>query len=66
MGVPPVCIDLVTTVSGVTFRECYTRGEVKVLDGVDVRIISLGDLRANKQAAGRSKDLNDLENLPKP
>lgn len=65
MGLPPVRIDLLTTVSGISFAESFSRGEVKVLDGVEVRIISLADLRANKQAAGRLKDLNDLENLPK-
>ena len=34
------------------------------IDGVEVSIISLHDLRRNKLAAGRHKDLNDLENLP--
>jgi hypothetical protein len=65
MGLPPVRIDLLTTVSGRSFTDCYSRSEVRILDGVEVRIISLADLRANKQAAGRLKDLNDLENLPK-
>jgi hypothetical protein len=37
-----------------------------LLDGVSTNIISLADLRVNKQAAGRLKDLNDLENLPQP
>ena len=65
MGLPPVRIDLLTTVSGLSFTDCYSRGEVKILDEIEVHIISLADLRANKQAAGRLKDLNDLENLPK-
>jgi hypothetical protein len=37
-----------------------------MVEGVDVRIISLQDLRANKRAAGRTKDRADLEALPHP
>jgi len=64
MGVPPVRIDLLTTASGVSFRERSQRKIVQPLDGVETHIISLADLRVNKQATGRLKDLNDLENLP--
>jgi len=35
-----------------------------VLDEVEVPIISLHHLKVNKKAAGRHKDLDDLENLP--
>lgn len=34
------------------------------LGGVSVPVISLTDLKANKRAAGRHKDLADLDNLP--
>lgn len=64
MGVPPVRIDLLTTLSGVDFNECSQRRLKRPLDGVETQIISLTDLRANKRAAGRPKDLNDLNNLP--
>jgi len=64
MGVPPVKIDIATTISGVTFAECYAERVIDILDGVKVNIISLKHLKANKKASGRHKDLNDLENLP--
>ena len=64
MGVPPVRIDIATTISGVSFAEGYAARVVDVLDGVDVNLISLPHLKANKKAAGRHKDLDDLENLP--
>jgi hypothetical protein len=64
MGVPPVRIDIATTISGVNFAECYAARVVDVLDEVDVNLISLPHLKANKKAAGRHKDLDDLENLP--
>lgn len=64
MGVPPVRIELLTGISGVNFDECYQRRRIGELDGVPVSFISLADLKTNKQAAGRTKDLNDLEHLP--
>jgi hypothetical protein len=35
------------------------------MDNLPVRVINLRDLRTNKEAGGRLKDLADLENLPK-
>ena len=46
------------------FSGCYARRTVAVMDGLTVPLISLADLRANKLASGRLKDLADLENLP--
>jgi len=37
---------------------------IDVLDGLEVSLISLHDLKRNKRASGRHKDLDDLENLP--
>jgi predicted nucleotidyltransferase len=64
LGVPPVRIEIATTVSGVSFAECYNQRVVDVLDGVKVNLISLNHLKLNKKAAGRHQDLADLENLP--
>lgn len=63
MGVPPVRIELLTGISGVAFDLCYQRRHTGELDGVTASFISLADLKINKQAAGRNKDLNDLEHL---
>ncbi len=64
MGVAPLRIELLTSIDGVEFAGCQRRVVEVRLDGIDVPVISLGDLRANKRAAGRTKDLLDLENLP--
>ena len=64
IGVPPVRIEVATTISGVNFGECYAQRVVDVLDGVKVNLISLKHLKANKKASGRHQDLADLENLP--
>jgi hypothetical protein len=64
LGVPPVRIEIATTVSGVDFSQCYAERVVDVLDGVKVNLISLNHLKINKKASGRHQDLADLENLP--
>jgi hypothetical protein len=48
----------------VEFDECYFNRTIDTLDGVEVNIISLNELKKNKLAAGRHKDLNEIENLP--
>jgi hypothetical protein len=64
MGNPPVRIEIATTVSGVEFAPCYDARVEGNLDGVNANVINLQDLKTNKKAAGRFKDLDDLENLP--
>ncbi|NIP26785.1 MAG: hypothetical protein GWO38_23920 [Phycisphaerae bacterium] len=64
MGVPPVRIEILTTISGVTFETCYAERTVDIIEGVEINFISLPDLKINKKASGRYKDLSDLENLP--
>ncbi len=64
LGVPPVRIEISTTISGVDFSEGYTQRVEDTLDGVPVRVIDLVHLKRNKEASGRHQDLADLENLP--
>ena len=64
IGVPPLCINVLTAISGVSFDECYAECLREEFDDVTVTLISLPHLRQNKQASGRYKDLNDLEHLP--
>jgi hypothetical protein len=63
MGLPPMRIEILTTISGVEFPACYQNRVVDTLDGVETNLISLEDLKTNKRASGRLKDLSDLENL---
>lgn len=64
MGVPPLRIEIHTSISGVEFSDCFARRIKSMLDGVSVNLLSLDDLKANKLASGRAKGLADLENLP--
>jgi hypothetical protein len=63
MGVPPVCIDVIMTVSGADFVDCFLRRSQQTLSGAPVSVISLDDLKINKKASGRPKDIDDLQNL---
>lgn len=63
MGIAPIRIEILTSISGVTFDECYKKRVVDTIDGIEVSIINLEQLRINKKASGRHKDLDDLENL---
>ncbi len=63
LGYPPARIDLLTSIDGVQFDPCYLRRTRIHVDGVELPIIHVDDFRANKLAAGRARDLADLERL---
>jgi predicted nucleotidyltransferase len=64
MGLPPMRLKVLNEIDGVDFSECFERRVTDHWDGIEVPIISLADLRTNKLASGRHKDLDDLEHLP--
>ena len=64
MGMPPIRIEVLTDISGVSFDECYDKRVTDLIDCISVSIISSEYLKINKRASGRLKDLNDLEYLP--
>jgi hypothetical protein len=66
LGVPPIRIEILTSISGVEFESCYREKQMTQIEEVEVPVISLARLRENKAASGRAKDLADLENLPPP
>lgn len=67
-GRPPHRVDLLSSVDGVTFDEAWARRVEESLEcddgrSISVTIIGLVDLIANKRAAGRHKDLDDVQHL---
>jgi hypothetical protein len=64
MGNPPLRLEILTSISGLEFADAYAQRVVDTIDGVPVNIISLAQLKVNKRASGRLKDLGDIENLP--
>lgn len=63
MGVPPLRIELLTSISGVEFEDCYSRRILIEVDGLLVPTIALDDLKQNKRSSGRLKDLADVQEL---
>jgi hypothetical protein len=63
LGSPPVRVDLLRTIPGVEFHSALSRAVRADWDGVPATILSREDLIASKRAAGRERDLRDLERL---
>ncbi len=63
MGVVPLRIDIITSVEGLTFEECWPRRISATYHDLEIPVIGLEDLIANKQAVGRKRDLADVEVL---
>ena len=55
MGVPPMRIEVLTSISGVEFDTCYSARIKDSIDGVPVNLIGLKHLKENKKASGRHK-----------
>jgi hypothetical protein len=60
IGQPPSRIDILSSISGVTFEAAWPRRILVEIDGIAVPVLARKDFIANKRAAGRPKDLSDL------
>ncbi len=63
LGQPPGRIDLLTSVIGLDFEECYESRVHTEIQGSEIDFIDLESFKKNKKAVGRYQDLADLENL---
>ncbi len=63
LGYEPCRIDILTSLTGVGFKECFDRKVIANLDGLVINFIHVNDLKVNKSKTGRSRDLGDIENL---
>ncbi len=63
LGYPPLRIDLLTQIDGVTFRECFENKIQVEIEGLFVNFIGYEDLLKNKKESGRLRDLDDIDNL---
>jgi hypothetical protein len=64
LGHEPQRIDILTYASGLSFEEAYHNRVYVAIGDVQVPFISLDDLRTNKLAAGRPRDIADAADLP--
>jgi predicted nucleotidyltransferase len=63
LGYPPLRIDLLTHIDGVSFDECFPNRKEVIIENLTVNFISYDDLLKNKKASGRNRDKDDIENL---
>lgn len=63
LGYPPLRIDLLTNIDGVTFDECYKNKKEVEIEDILVNFIGYNDLLKNKEKTGRPKDIDDINNL---
>jgi hypothetical protein len=63
MGVPPMRLEILTTIDGVDFDKCFKNRVIAKFDSFKANFISKGDLLTNKRASGRPKDLADCSKL---
>ncbi len=63
LGFPPVRIDLITSISGVSWEEALANKEPGVFGDVPVDYIGRSEFVTNKRATARKKDIADLDAL---
>ena len=63
LGTQPPQLEVMTSISGVEFAQCYPSRVTDYLDGVLVSFISLPCLINNKKESIRPKDADDYEHL---
>lgn len=65
IGYPPLRIDILTSIDGVTFSEAVEHKRIIDIDSIEVAFIGLNQLIANKKASNRPQDIIDIVSLQK-
>lgn len=63
LGEAPLRVDVLSQISGVEFDEAWARRETDRFGPATVEFIGREHLVANKRAAGRPQDLDDVREL---
>jgi hypothetical protein len=61
IGVPPLRIDVITAIDGVSFEEAWAEKLETKFDDQPTGVLSREHLIRNKRATGRIQDLADVE-----
>ena len=62
-GRPPVSIDIMTKVKGLSFIPTFDKSIIYETNGVKIRLIHYNSLIKAKKSSARLKDLNDIQHL---
>ncbi len=63
IGVAPSRIDILTSISGVSFEQAWPNRTTVSIGSLSVPVLGKDDFIANKRAVGRPRDLSDLDLL---
>ena len=63
VGVEPRRVDILSSITGVSFDHAWREREQIEIDGLELPILGRAQLVANKRALGRKQDLADIERL---
>lgn len=63
IGLPPCAIDFLTTISGLNFEEAWASKKEFITSACRLFYLSPHDLILSKKAAGRLRDLADIEEI---
>jgi hypothetical protein len=63
LGEPPVRIDLITSLTGISWEEAFSNRVPEMYGDVPVYILGREQLIVNRRAIGRAKDFADIEAL---
>ena len=64
-GIVPHRIDIMMSIAGLEFEPCYANRIIDSYDDITFSMLSFEDLKTNKKASGRLKDLTDLDYFSK-
>lgn len=64
-GRKPNQIDIMVQVKGLEFKKAFSKSKIYTIEKIKIRTVRLQDLIQAKKAAGRFKDLDDIEQLTK-
>ncbi len=62
-GREPLRIDILSTIDGVKFEDCFPNRQTTQFQGTTINYIHFNDLKKNKLSSGRTKDKADIEEL---
>ena len=63
IGTEPQRIDIISAVDGLDYADASRRAVRMNVDGLELKVIAIDDLIANKRASGRPKDIADAQAL---
>ena len=63
IGLPPSRIDILTSLTGLSFDDAWSHRQVIDVEGRLLPFLSKDDLIRNKSALGRPRDLADIDDL---